>query len=74
MFGIGKKVKTYGSVMTAFSTIVTDLKEVVSREEANVNFLAAQREEIDERINDSELEIGNCSLAIDNVKNMFPNM
>ncbi len=69
-----KEVKSYGSIMGAFTVIVNDLKEVVEKEEGNVVTLKQKRDVIDENINNSENEIENCSIAIGNVGNMFPNI
>ena len=74
MFLSKKKVKNYGTVMSAFSVIVNDLKEITDREKENVNDLVEEREAIDTLIDTSEKEIQNCSTVIENVQNMFPNL
>jgi len=70
----GKKKKSYGSIMSAFSKVVTDLKDVVEKEETNVVKLTEKRKIIDYDINTSEKEINNCNTAIENVQNMFPDV
>lgn len=69
---IVKPVNNYGSIMSTFTQTVTDLKEVVEREKENVDMFVEQRKTIDRKINISESEIGNCSVAIENLGKMFP--
>ena len=73
MFG-RKKIKSYNSVMASFSEVVTDLQEISDREEVNIDILVDAQEEIERKITVSKAEMANCQTAIDNVRNMFPNV
>ncbi|RLA58208.1 MAG: hypothetical protein DRQ78_12450 [Epsilonproteobacteria bacterium] len=70
----GKKKKSYGSVMASFSEVVVDLQEISDREEVNIGVLAEEHEKIERKITTSKAEMANCQTAIDNVRDMFPNI
>jgi len=69
-----KKKKNYAKVMSSFTQVVTDLQEISDREESNIEAFIEKRNDINSKIDTSEAEMKNCKTAIDNVRNIFPNV